>query len=96
MTGLKPFDPGALLLLALLNPIVAYVGFRMGRAASEPQKIVIAGFVASIAGIVCVWIAAYVKLLPARGIGGEGGLFALQFLVGMVWAALGYWFRRRR
>lgn len=96
MSGLQPFDPGALLLVALLNPAVMIVGFLMGRAADQRQKLLIAGFVAALAGAGLVWLAAYLKVLPARGIGGEGGLFVLQIPIGMAWAALGYWWRHRQ
>ncbi len=96
MTGLQPFDPGALLLIALLNPAVALVGYLMGRAADQWQKLVVAGFAAAIAGAVLVWLGAYLKVLPARGIGGEAGLFVLQMLIGGGWAMLGYCLRPGR
>ena len=82
------------MLVAALNPAVTIVGILMGRAADQPQKLVVAGFVAALAGAALVWLAAYFRLLPARGIGGEAGLFVLQFVIGMAWAALGYWLRR--
>jgi hypothetical protein len=94
VSGLQPFDPGSLLLIALLNPIVALVGWLMGRASDQAQKIVVAGFVAAIAGAVAVWLAAWLKVLPARGVGGEAGLFVLQFAIGMAWAWIGYTCRR--
>lgn len=94
MSGLQPFDPGALLIVALINPAVIIVGILMGRAADQAQKLVIAGFVAALAGAALIWIAAWLKVLPARGIGGEAGLFVFQFIIGMVWAALGYYTRR--
>lgn len=95
MHGLGPFDPLSLVLLALFNPAVIAVGFLMGRAASEPQKIVIAGFAAACAGAGLIWVAAWVKLLSARGIGAEAGLFVLNFAVGMAWAAGGYYLAGR-
>ena len=91
MTGLQPFDPVALLPIALLNPAVIVVGVLMGRAADQPQKVLVAGFAAACAGAIVIWIAAWLKLLPARGIGGEAGLFVLQFLLGLGWAAIGYY-----
>lgn len=91
MTGLQPFDPLALLPIALLNPVVIAVAVWMGRKADQPQKLIVAGFAAACAGAVFIWIAAYTKLLPARGIGGEGGLFVLQFVLGIAWAAVGYY-----
>lgn len=90
MTGLQPFDPLALSVIALLNPAVIAVGFFMGRAADQWQKIVVAGFAAACAGAVMIWIATFLKIVPARGVGGEAGLFVLQFLIGMAWAGIGY------
>lgn len=96
MTGLQPFDPGALVVIALLNPAVAIVGFMMGRAANQPQKLIVAAFAASLAGIILIWLGAYFKIIPARGSGTEAGLLALQTFVGLAWAALGYVLARRR
>ena len=93
---MQPFDPGMLVLIALLNPAVAIVGFWMGRQANQPQKLIVAGFAAAIAGVVLVWLAARLRVLPVRGSGGEAGLFVLQFVVGTAWAAIGYYFARRR
>lgn len=96
MSGLQPFDPGALLMVALLNPAVIVVAFLMGRAADQRQKLIVAGFVGALAGAAVIWIAAWLKVLPARGIGGEAGLFVLQFVIGIGWAALGYAMQNRR
>ena len=92
---MKPFDPQAILLLALLNPAVILVGFLMGRAADQWQKIIVAGFAAALAGFLLMYVAAYFRILHVKGIGGEAGLVALQFLFGMAWAALGYTLARR-
>lgn len=96
MGGMKPFDPQALVLIALLNPAVLIVGFLMGRAADQWQKIIVAGFAAALAGFVLVYVATFLRILPAKGLGGEAGLVALQFLFGMIWAAAGYLLARRR
>lgn len=93
---MQPFDPGALLILALLNPIVALVGFLMGRSADQPQKLVVAGFTAAIAGAFAIWLATWTRLLGAKGIGGEAGLFVFQFAVGIAWAAIGYYLARKK
>jgi hypothetical protein len=93
--GLRPFDPGSLLLIAALNPAVVLVGVLMGRAADQWQKLIVAAFVAALAGAALIWMAALLKILPARGLGGEAGLFVLQFLLGLVWAAIGYASTRR-
>jgi hypothetical protein len=95
MTGLQPFDPWSLLCIALFNPAVILVGLFMGRAADQREKIVVAGFAAACAGAVLIWLATYLRLVPARGIGGEAGLFVMQLLLGLVWAAVGYRLRRR-
>jgi len=94
MEGLQPFHPGALVMIAALNPAVIIVGFMMGRRADQWQKLIVAAFVAAIAGAVLVWIGAWLRVVPARGIGGEAGLFVLQMLFGLVWATIGYLFRR--
>ena len=91
MMGLSPYHPLAVLLIALLNPAVIAVGIAMGRRADQPQKLLIAGFAAACAGSILVWLAAEVRLLPAKGIGGVGGEFMLQIVFGMAWAALGYY-----
>jgi hypothetical protein len=95
MTGLQPFDPFALVLIALLNPVVALVGFLMGRSADQPQKILVAAFAAALAGSVMIWIVTRLQILPARGSGGEAGLLVLQMLFGLGWAFLGYSLRRK-
>ena len=95
MEGLQPFHPGALVTIALLNPAVILVGFLMGRQADQWQKLIVAAFVAAIAGAIAIWIGAWLRIIPARGLGGEAGLFALQMGFGFVWSAIGYMFRRR-
>lgn len=95
MAGLQPFDPWSLLMIAALNPAVIATGVLMGRAADQWQKLVVAGFVAALAGAALVWLGAFFRILPARGLGGEAGLFVLQYALGLVWSAVGYWTARR-
>jgi hypothetical protein len=95
MTEINPFQPGTLLLIALLNPVVIAVAFLMGRRADQWQKIPVAAFAAAIAGVALYWAAGAVGLLPIHALGSEAGLLVLQILFGLVWAALGYWFRPR-
>jgi len=90
VTGLQPFDPWAVLLIAALNPVVAIVAFLMGRSADQRQKILVAAFAAALAGSALIWVAAFFKLLPAKGIGGETGVFVLQIVFGLAWASIGY------
>ena len=95
MDGLQPFHPLTLLLIAAINPAVIIVGFVMGRHADQWQKLIVAAFAASIVGSALVWIAAWTGLLPARGIGGEAGLFVLQMAFGLLWAGIGFAVRKR-
>ena len=90
-----PFDPLALVLMALLNPAVIAVAIMMGRMADQRQKILIAGFAAACAGSALVWLVAAVGLLPASARHREVGLFVLQFMFGMGWAGLVYLARRK-
>ena len=96
MTGLKPFDPQAILLIALLNPVVILVAILMGRAADQWQKLIVAGFAAALAGSVLIWVVTFLKILPARGVGGEAGLFVVQILLGTLWATAAYLLLRRQ
>jgi hypothetical protein len=90
MAEIQPFDPLTLVLIALFNPVVIAVGFVMGRKADQWQKIPIAAFAASFAGIILYWLVAAVGLLPIHALGGEAGVVVLQFVFGLVWAGLGY------
>lgn len=89
---LKPFDPQSVLLIAALNPVVIGVAIWLGRLADQWQKLIVAGFAASLAGVVLVWVLTYVGLVPASGFGTTGGLLITQFILGMVWAGLAYYF----
>jgi hypothetical protein len=93
MAEINAFDPGTLVLIAVLNPVVIAVALLMGRKADQWQKIPVAAFAAALLGSILYWIVAAVGLLPVHALGGEGGIFALQFLFGLVWGAAGYWSR---
>ncbi len=82
-----------ILLLALLNPAVVAVGFLMGRRADQVQKLVVAGFLAAIAGTL------FVGLLMATGLSRSGprllmGVFIVAMLSGAIAAWLGWRVRR--
>ena len=94
MPDIKPFDPGTLVLVALLNPVVIGVGFVMGRKADQWEKIPVAAFAASLLGFLLYWLVAAVGLLPVHALGSEAGIVALQFVFGLGWASLGYLLRR--
>ncbi len=95
MTGLQPFDPFSLVLIAAFNPVVIAVAFLMGRAADQWQKLIVAAFAAALAGSVLVWILTFSTVLPAKGVGGEAGVFVLQFLLGIFWSWIGFKTRGR-
>lgn len=82
-------------LFAALNPAVAVVGYLMGRRADQVPKLLVAAFVAAIAGVALLWLAAFVRTPfvagPARA---AVGIFIAQLAVGYVWAMLGFAMRR--
>lgn len=93
MIAINAFDPVTLVLLAAVNPAVIAVAFLMGRKADQWQKLLLAAFAASLAGFVLYWLGGQVGLFAIHAIGGEAAIFMLQFVFGLAWAALGYWFR---
>ena len=86
-----PFDPVTLILISVFNPVVIVVAFLMGRRADQWQKLIVAAFAASLAGYVLYWVVAAVGLMPVHALGGEAAVLLMQFLFGMIWAALAYW-----
>jgi hypothetical protein len=91
---IKPFDPWTLVLISLLNPAVIAVAFLMGRRADQWQKLIVAAFAASLSGFILYWLAAELGLLPIHALGGEAAILLMQFMLGIVWASLGYALRR--
>jgi hypothetical protein len=91
-----PVNLEAVLLTALLNPVVVAVALWMGIGADQWQKVPLAAFVAAFAGSAAVYFAVQ---LGVRGIAGVGraaaGVFIAQFLIGLGWAAVGYRIGRR-
>jgi hypothetical protein len=81
--------------IAALNPVVIGLGLWLGRRCDQPQKLVIGGFGAALAGMVLIWLAATLRLSfiyePGRA---AAGIFVAQWLFGTLWAALGYRFLR--
>ncbi len=80
------------LLLALFNPAMLAVGYWLGRKADQLQKVVIAGFVAGLAGVCFAWMVMRFgsttgtpKLLP--------GIFVIGAIAGMAAARIGFWVR---
>ena len=87
---INAFDPATLILIALFNPAVIVVAVVMGRRADQWQKLILAAFAASLAGFILYWIVTTVGFLPVHALGGEAGIVLLQFLFGLVWAAIAY------
>ena len=96
LTAALPFAPITVVLIALFNPAVIAVALIMGGKANEPQKLLVAAFAGAVAGVALIWLAAELRLefiaKPARA---SAGIFVLQFLFGLVWAAIGYRYLRR-
>ena len=89
-----PFDPVTLILISVFNPVVIVVAFLMGRRADQWQKLIVAAFAASVAGVALYWLVAAVGLMPIHALGGEAALLLMQLVPGLVWAGIGYWSRR--
>ncbi len=87
---INAFDPVTLILIALFNPAVIVVAVVMGRRADQWQKLIVAAFAASLAGFILYWIVTSLGFLPVHALGGEAGIVLLQFLFGLVWAAIAY------
>ena len=73
------------------------VALWMGGRASQWQKLPVAAFAAALAG----WLALYVVVrlgwnLVADVGRASAGVLVAQFFIGLVWAAIGYGWARRR
>jgi hypothetical protein len=91
-----PVDLKAVLLTALLNPAVVVVAFWMGRSADQWQKLPLAAFAGSFAGIAAVYVAARFGIAALAETGrAVAGIFIAQFLLALVWAWAGYRLARR-
>jgi hypothetical protein len=90
MAEIHAFDPLTLVLIALFNPVTIAVAFFMGCRADQWQKLPVAAFAASLAGFALFWVVSAAGLLPIHALGGEAGIFAMQFIFGLAWAGLGY------
>jgi len=81
--------------IALLNPVVIGLGLWLGRQCDQPGKILIAGFGAGLAGMVLIWLAAWLRMPfifePGRA---AAGIFVAQGVFGMMWAWIGFRFLR--
>jgi hypothetical protein len=93
---MTPVDLKAVVLTALLNPVVIAIAFWMGRSADQWQKLPVAAFAAALAGSVVIYLAARLGMLGIDDVGRAGaGIFTAQFLFALIWASLGRWIGRR-
>jgi hypothetical protein len=91
-----PVDLNVVLLTALLNPVVAGVAFWMGRSADQWQKLPLAAFAASVAGIAAVYIATRLGVAGLARTGrAAAGIFIAQLVFALPWAYAGYRLARR-
>lgn len=78
--------------IAALNPVVIGLGLYLGRQSDQPQKLIIAGFGAGLAGMALIYVAALLRMPfiyePGRA---AAGIFVAQGLFGTLWAAIGYY-----
>jgi hypothetical protein len=91
-----PVDLKAVLLTALLNPVVVVVALWMGISADQWQKVPLAAFAAAFAGSAAVYLAVRLGVTGVAGVGrAAAGIFIAQFLFGLAWATVGYRLGRR-
>jgi hypothetical protein len=84
------------LITALLNPVVVVVAFWMGATADQWQKLPLAAFAASLAGMAAVYVAARLGIAGVARTGrAAAGIFIAQFVFALVWASAGYRLGRR-
>jgi hypothetical protein len=75
---------------AALNPAVMAVGYVMGRKADQAAKIGLAGFVAALAGVALLWVAARLHMGFAIDTArAAAGVFMMAWPFGALWAWVG-------
>jgi len=89
-----PPDLKALLIFGLLNPGVILAGLALGRAADQPQKIVVGAFAAAFAGLMIAWLAGKLGIATGAG-GGVAGMLVLYMALGALWSWVGWRFTRK-
>jgi hypothetical protein len=94
---MTPVDLKTVILVALLNPAAIAVAFWMGNRADQWQKVPVAAFAGAAVGLAIAYMAFRLGLPGVAGVARAGaGVFIATFLFGLVWAWLGYRFRRSR
>ena len=91
-----PVELSSVLLTALLNPVVVAVAILMGRKADQWQKIPVAGFAAATIGSAVIYVLVRLGLMGMSNTGrSAAGIFIVQMLAGMLWAAAAFAWPRR-
>ncbi|MEQ8823376.1 MAG: hypothetical protein RIC14_03285 [Filomicrobium sp.] len=90
MITLQPFEPFTIILVGALNPVAIAVAYFMGRDADQWQKLIVAAFASACAGFLALFAVAYFRIIIVQGFGAPTGVFVVQFLLGLVWAYIGY------
>lgn len=91
-----PVELSAVLFTGLLNPVVVAVAVLMGRKADQWQKIPVAGFAAATLGSAVIYVLVRLGLMGLSNTGrAAAGIFIVQMLVGMLWAAVAFIWPRR-
>lgn len=94
----EPFVPlYETLLFAILNPATIAVAFWLGRLADQKAKLLIAAFGGAFAGFVVLYFAALFGIWDAPRLGrAAAGVFVVSLVAGLFYAAIGYFFFRRK
>ena len=74
---------------SVMNPGTIVVGYLFGRYADQPQKIIVGAFAAGIAGVLFALMVMKIGVSPDRP-SLFPGIFVLSFMLGALWAWLGY------
>ena len=82
------------LLLSIMNPATLAAGYMIGRRADQVQKVVVAAFVAGIAGVVFAGLLMLTGLYPPK-VRLLSGVFVASAIAGIAWAWVGYVTRPR-
>jgi hypothetical protein len=91
-----PVELSTVLFTGLLNPVVVAVAVLMGRKADQWQKIPVAGFAAATLGSAVIYVLVRLGLMGLSNTGrAAAGIFIVQMLVGMLWAAAAFIWPRR-